>query len=82
VERVAERSFRYNDEFSTEFQEFFGGVRSAFQSVNDGFTTVPGMLERLRSGVQLLGQEPAENDTFFNALEKLGRGPPDGVSGR
>lgn len=190
VERVAERSFRYNDEFSSEFQEFFTGVRSAFQGLNEQdvqddqpfaqvlrkleehwtaedtveergrkiavdaihfaeareaeaaqiawtlsqrsdlegvpavvqdflygpwslvmaharltepdnkmdpggwtavvtdllwsvkpeqtlrdparlFTTVPGMLERLRSGMNLLGQEHAENDTFFGALEKL-----------
>jgi hypothetical protein len=35
VERVAERSFRYNDEFSSEFQEFFAGVRSAFHGLND-----------------------------------------------
>jgi hypothetical protein len=190
VERVAERSFRYNDEFSTEFQEFFSGVHSAVQGLNEQevqddrpfaqvlrkleerwaaedvveergrkvavdaihfaeareaeaaqiawslsqrsdlegvpavvqdflygpwslvmaharltesdnkvdpggwtsvvtdllwsvkpeqtlrdparlFTTIPGMLERLRNGMNLLGQEQAENDTFFNALEKL-----------
>jgi hypothetical protein len=35
VERVAERSFRYNDEFSSEFLEFFAGVRSAFHGLND-----------------------------------------------
>jgi hypothetical protein len=190
VERVAERSFRYNDEFSTEFQEFFTGVHSAFQALNEQqvqderpfaqvlrkledrwtaedaveergskvavdaihfaeareaeaaqiawslsqrsdlegvpavvqdflygpwalvmaharltesdnkvdpggwtsvvsdllwsvkpdqtlrdparlFSTVPGMLERLRKGMNLLGQDQAENDTFFSALEKL-----------
>ncbi|HVE53671.1 MAG TPA: DUF1631 family protein, partial [Ramlibacter sp.] len=190
VERVAERSFRYNDEFSSEFQEFFSGVHSAFQGLNEQevqddrpfaqvlrkleerwsaedavedrgrkiavdaihfaeareaeaaqiawslsqrsdlegvpavvqdflygpwslviaharltepnnkldpggwtsvvtdllwsvkpeqtlrdparlFTTVPGMLDRLRKGMNLLGQDQAENDTFFNALEQL-----------
>lgn len=192
VERVAERSFRYNDEFSTEFQEFFTGVRSAFQALNeqevrddvpfaqvldrleerwagedameerggqvavdaihfaeareaeaaqiawslsqrsdledvpavvqdflygpwslvmaharltDGgrqvdpggwngvitdllwsvkpqqtlrepsrlITTIPGMLERLRSGIALLGQEPSAHASFFDALENLHR---------
>jgi hypothetical protein len=34
VERVAERSFRYNDEFSVEFQGFFGSVTQAFQRLN------------------------------------------------
>lgn len=35
VERVAERSFRYNDEFASDFDAFFEGVRSAFQGLND-----------------------------------------------
>lgn len=37
------------------------------------FTTVPGMLERLRGGLALLEQDVAEHDTFFQALEKLHR---------
>lgn len=192
VERVAERSFRYNDEFSTDFHEFFADVRTTFRSLNEQhvddvapfqqalqeleerwsgedaveqrgaqvavdavhfaearnaeaaqiawtlsqrsdlegapavvqdflfgpwslvmaharltggkgqvdpggwtsvipellwsvkteqtlrdparlFTTVPGMLVRLREGLNLIGQEPAENETFFNALENLHR---------
>lgn len=190
VERVAERSFRYNDEYATEFHEFFAGVRSAFQGLNEQdaqddapfaqaldrleehwsgedaleehghrvavdaihfaeareaeaaqiawslsqrsdlegvpavvqdflygpwslvlaharltdtgkqmdpggwsgiisdllwsvkpeqtlrdparlITTIPGMLDRLRRGVAMLGQDQAENDSFFSALEKL-----------
>lgn len=35
VERVAERSFRYNDEFTSEFHAFFEGVRTAFQALNE-----------------------------------------------
>jgi hypothetical protein len=35
VERVAERSFRYNDEFAADFLEFFGDVRTTFQSLNE-----------------------------------------------
>jgi hypothetical protein len=37
------------------------------------FSTVPAMLERLRNGMKLVGQEPAQHETFFNALEMLHR---------
>lgn len=35
VERVAERSFRFNDEFGSEFQSFFGEIRPIFQALNE-----------------------------------------------
>lgn len=35
MERVAERSFKYNDEFSSEFQAFFDPVAKAFVGLND-----------------------------------------------
>lgn len=35
VERVAERSFKYNDEFATDFHDFFDEVRSEFQKLNE-----------------------------------------------
>lgn len=35
VERVAERSFRYNDEFASDFQEFFADVRTTFRTLNE-----------------------------------------------
>lgn len=35
VERVAERSFKYNDEFATDFHEFFDEIRSEFQKLNE-----------------------------------------------
>ena len=35
LEKVAERSFRYNDEFSVEFQGFFGPVARSFQRLNE-----------------------------------------------
>ncbi len=35
MERVAERSFKYNDEFSPEFQAFFQPVAKAFVALND-----------------------------------------------
>ncbi len=34
MERVAQRSFKYNDEFSPEFTAFFQVVRSAFNALN------------------------------------------------
>ncbi|TWO70630.1 DUF1631 domain-containing protein [Caenimonas sedimenti] len=34
VEKVADRSFKYNDEFSVEFQAFFGPVSQAFAALN------------------------------------------------
>lgn len=34
LEEVGERSFRYNDQFSAEFQEFFEGVRERFTALN------------------------------------------------
>ncbi len=35
MERVAQRSFKYNDEYATEFSEFFDSVNSAFNTLND-----------------------------------------------
>jgi hypothetical protein len=34
-ERVAERSFRYNDEFASDFQEFFADDRTTFRTLNE-----------------------------------------------
>jgi hypothetical protein len=34
LERVAERSFRFNDEFAEPFQQFFGPVRDGFKALN------------------------------------------------
>jgi len=34
LEGVAQRSFKYNDEFSSEFGEFFDGVRQRFNALN------------------------------------------------
>jgi Protein of unknown function (DUF1631) len=35
MERTAQRSFKYNDEYSPEFFEFFEGVNVAFNTLND-----------------------------------------------
>ena len=34
LEGIAQRSFRYNDEFSTEFRDFFDGVTRRFNALN------------------------------------------------
>jgi len=34
LERIAQRSFKYNDEFSTEFNDFFEGVKDSFNALN------------------------------------------------
>jgi Protein of unknown function (DUF1631) len=41
VECVAQRSFRYNDEFASEFAEFFGPVQQAFNALNELETEDP-----------------------------------------
>jgi hypothetical protein len=41
VESVAQRSFRYNDEFSEEFESFFGPVRDAFRQLNERASKEP-----------------------------------------
>lgn len=54
LEAVAQRSFKYNDEFSTEFRDFFDGVTRCFNALNrdealadaDPFEHALGDLER------------------------------------
>ncbi|MDB5898510.1 MAG: hypothetical protein JWP41_2112 [Ramlibacter sp.] len=75
VERVAERSFRYNDEFSSEFQDFFTGVRSAFHALNEKgveseapFTSALGQLEQRWSAEDVLddrGRQVAVDAVHF-----------------
>jgi hypothetical protein len=40
LEGVAQRSFKYNDEFSTEFRDFFDGVTRCFTALNGDETMV------------------------------------------
>lgn len=63
VERVAERSFRYNDEFAADFQEFFADVRMVFQALNEQkiadeapFAQVLAELEERWTGEDLLAE--------------------------
>lgn len=63
VERVAERSFRYNDEFAPDFQEFFADVRMVFQALNEQkiadetpFAQVLAELEERWTGEDLLAE--------------------------
>lgn len=65
VERVAERSFRYNDEFASDFHEFFADVRTTFRALNEQSVADPAPFTRAL-------QELEERWTGEDALEKRG----------
>jgi len=56
MERVAQRSFKYNDEFASEFAHFFGDVRERFNALNQlpepDAQPFQRALERLEAGWQ------------------------------
>jgi hypothetical protein len=67
VERVAERSFRYNDEFRSDFHEFFSDVRTTFRTLNEQpvadpepFTRALQELEERWSGEDALEQRGSQ----------------------
>jgi hypothetical protein len=60
MERVAERSFKYNDEFSVEFQAFFDPVAKAFVALNDIEVSDGAPFE---SAIQQLEGQWAEQDS-------------------
>ncbi len=59
MERVAERSFKYNDEFSPEFQAFFAPVAKAFVTLNEREISEPQPFE---SALQELEAQWREQD--------------------
>ena len=52
VERVAQRSFRYNDEFDPAFDAFFSPVRAAFLGLNDSGTEDAGLFGEALADLQ------------------------------
>jgi hypothetical protein len=73
VEEVAQRSFRFNDEFAAEFQAFMGPVREAFNRLNAGRSDDPQpfslALQGLKSGWAAADQaEQAARDEKLGAL--------------
>ncbi len=62
VESVAQRSFKYNDEFSTEFGEFMQPVRQAFRLLNDSATEDPKVFADVLTALRELwdGQDERE----------------------
>lgn len=60
VESVAQRSFKYNDEFSSEFEAFLQPVQEAFRALNEAEDSDPGLfgkaLRKLHRGWQALDE--------------------------
>jgi len=52
VEAVAQRSFRYNDEYSSEFAEFFEPVQKAFHALNTADSDDPQAFGSALAGLQ------------------------------
>jgi hypothetical protein len=63
MERVAQRSFKYNDEFSSEFAGFFGEVRDEFTALNDSKIVDAGPFEAAQQRLQALwGRQDSEDE--------------------
>ncbi len=73
VESVAQRSFRYNDEFSEEFDSFFAPVREAFRTLNERAAEDPKAfgeaLEQLRGHWR--SQDEREDEVKGDRLQAL-----------
>ena len=73
LERVAQRSFKYNDEFSSEFLTFFGPVAAAFNALNgqaiEDARPFEGALAALQDGWD--GQDQLEAQQRQHALQAL-----------
>ncbi|MBX3653309.1 MAG: DUF1631 family protein [Ramlibacter sp.] len=73
VESVAQRSFRYNDEYASEFGEFFEPVQKAFNELNAAATDDPqafgNALARLQQGWDTHDQQALE--THDNGLQSI-----------
>lgn len=52
VEAVAQRSFRYNDEYSSEFGEFFKPVQKAFNALNSAASDDPQVFNSVLGALQ------------------------------
>lgn len=62
VESVAQRSFKYNDEFSTEFGEFMQPVRQAFNLLNDSATEDPKVFAEVLTALRELWDRQDERE--------------------
>ena len=52
IEQVAQRSFRYNDEYTSEFNDFLGPVREQVQDLNASGRSDPGAFSKALTGLQ------------------------------
>jgi hypothetical protein len=73
IESVAQRSFKFNDEFAEEFHSFFQPVQQAFKDLNDQATNDPGpfadALAALREG--WAAQDQKELALQDNSLQSI-----------
>ncbi|MDO9434565.1 DUF1631 family protein [Hydrogenophaga sp.] len=69
IESVAQRSFKFNDEFTEEFDSFFQPVQKAFNDLNDADTTDP---ERFADALTALRHGWEEQDQKELALQDNG----------
>lgn len=74
IESVAEHSFRYNDEFSPEFEAFFEPVRESFNQLNAGGTADVAPFAEALSGLQdsweaSEAEEKAQRERQLQALQ-------------
>lgn len=52
LERVADRSFKYNDEFSPEFKEFSASIAATFNSLNEQEISSAAPFQQVLSGLE------------------------------
>ena len=63
IERVAQRSFNYNDEFSTEFAGFFEPVAAAFNRLNSSTAADPQAFEQALALLQQAWDSQDKDET-------------------
>jgi hypothetical protein len=75
IESVAQRSFQYNDEFSTAFEDFFRPVQDAFQTLNEARTDDPAAFSAAHAKLEGIWdaqdlQVQARQDDSLHALRR------------
>jgi hypothetical protein len=73
MERVALRSFKYNDEFSKEFASFFDGVRGSFNELNKAEIPDAQPFELVLQGLEAVWaeQDRIESDPLEQAVAAM-----------
>jgi hypothetical protein len=73
MEQVAQRSFKYNDEFSSEFAGFFDVVTSAFKELNQATIEDTRPFEHALHGLEATwtGQDQQEKEQRVHAVDAM-----------